>query len=87
MSSPNTSRVRLESLHISPADHPGFRATADYVPQVGERVQTTEGEAEVMRVLGRVTGGGRLLELCLDERPQPPFFASSLNVLIKDDVG
>jgi len=86
MISPNTSRVRLESLRISSDDHPGFHASDDYVPQVGERVQTTEGEAEVFRVLGRVTGGGRLLELHLDERPKPPFFASSLNVLIKDDV-
>ena len=85
MISPNTSRVRLESLRVTSADYPGFQARSDYVPQVGERVQTTEGEAEVIRVLGRVTGGGRLLELHLDERPKPPFFASSLNVLIRDD--
>jgi hypothetical protein len=52
---------------------------------VGERVQTTEGAAEVIGVLTRVTGG-RLLELRLEERPKPPFFAASNNVLIMDDV-
>lgn len=82
----NTSRVRMDTLRIAPTAHSGFHAAPDYVPQVGERVQTTEGPAEVIEVLSRVTGG-RLLELRLEERPKPPFFAASHNVLIRDDVG
>lgn len=85
MASQNTSRVRLETVRITSKVHSGFHADPDYVPKVGERVQTTEGAAEVIGVLTRVTGG-RLLELRLDERPKPPFFAASHNVLIMDDV-
>jgi len=83
MSSNNTSRLRPESLSIASTAHTGFHASPEYVPQVGEKVQTTEGAAEVIRVLTRVTGG-RLLELRLEERPSPPFFAASHNVLIRD---
>ncbi len=85
MASQNTSRVRLETVRIASTAHSGFHAAPDYVPQVGERVQTTEGAAEVISVLTRVTGG-RLLELRLEERPKPPFFAASHNVLIRDEV-
>ena len=85
MASQNTSRVRAETVRIGSTVYPGFHAAPDYVPQVGEGVQTTEGPAEVIRVLTRVTGG-RLLELRLDNRPTPPFFAASNNVLIRDDV-
>ena len=83
MPSHNTSRVGAESVRIASIAHTGFRAAPEYVPSVGERVQTTEGGAEVIRVLTRVTGG-RLLELRLEERPNPPFFAASHNVLISD---
>ena len=85
MSSSNMSRARAASVRIAPDDHPGFHASPDYVPEVGERVKTTEGEAEVVKVLTRLTGGRRLLELRLDERPKPPFFAASDNVLVQDD--
>jgi len=85
MASQNTSRVRAETLRIASTTHSGFHAAPDYLPQVGEMVLTTEGPAEVIRVLSRVTGG-RLLELRLEKRPKPPFFAASHNVLIKDDV-
>ena len=81
----NTSRVRAETVRIASAPHSGFHAAPGYVPLVGEGVQTTEGAAEVIRVLTRVTGG-RLLELRLEKRPKPPFFAASHNVLIRDDV-
>jgi hypothetical protein len=86
MASQNTSRVRGNTVRIESITHPGFHAAPDYVPQVGEVVQTTEGVAEVIRVLTRVTRG-RLLELRLEERPKPPFFAASHNVLVRDDVG
>jgi hypothetical protein len=73
----------VESVRIGSTASPGFHAVPGYVPEVGERVQTTEGAAEVVRVLTRVTGG-RLLELRLDDRPKPPFFAASHNVLVED---
>ena len=85
MASQNTSRVRVDTVRIASTTHSGYRAAPDYIPQVGEGVQTTEGAAEVIRVLTRVTGG-RLLELRLEKRPKPPFFAASHNVLIKDGV-
>ncbi len=83
MAKPNTSRARLDTIRIGTVTHPGFHSDPDYVPQVGERVQTTEGEGEVVQVLNRVTGG-RLLELRLKDRPKPPFFAASHNVLVED---
>ena len=83
MPSQNTSRLRVESIRIGSTAHPGFHAVPGYIPEVGERVQTTEGAAEVVRVLTRVTGG-RLLELSLEVRPRPPFFAASHNVLVED---
>lgn len=86
MTSQNTSRMRAETLRIETNAHSGFHAAPDYVPQVGERVHTTEGAAEVIKVLTRITGG-RLLELRLDERPKPPFFAASHNVLVRDEIG
>lgn len=84
MASQNTSRLRAETVRIASTDHLGFHAAPDYIPKVGEWVQTTEGPAEVIRVLSRVTGG-RLLELCLAKRAKPPFFAASNNVLVRDD--
>jgi len=85
MASSNMSRARAASVRIVPSDHPGFHASPDYVPSVGEHVKTTEGKAEVVKVLTRLTGGRRLLELRLEEQPKPPFFAASDNVLIQDD--
>jgi len=86
LADPTTSRLRRDQIRIGSTSRAGFHAKAAYVPKVGERVQTTEGEAEVVRVLNRVTGG-RLLELRLSERPTPPFFAASHNVLIEDESG
>jgi hypothetical protein len=86
MASQKTSRVRAETVRIASTNPAGFHAAPEYIPRVGEMVHTTEGAAEVIRVLTRVTGG-RLLELRLEKRPKPPFFAASHNVLIKDDVG
>ncbi len=86
MASQNTARMRVDKLRIASIDEPGFHADPDYVPQAGELVHTTEGAAKVVRVLNRVTGGGRLLELRLEARLSPPFFAASHNVLVKDDA-
>lgn len=86
MASQKTSRVRAETVRIASTQPAGFHAAPDYIPQVGEWVYTTEGAAEVIQVLTRITGG-RLLELRLEKRPKPPFFAASHNVLIQDGEG
>lgn len=72
-----------QPIRIRSIERPGFSAIPRYVPKAGDLVETTEGEAVVVRVLNRVTGG-RLLELRLTERPDPPFFAASDNILVED---
>ena len=80
----NMARVRRESLEISSVERPGWHEGDGRIPDVGECVYCVEGEAEVVKILGRVGDGSRLLELKLDDRPKP-FFASSSNVLLKLD--
>jgi hypothetical protein len=46
-------------------------------------VQTNEGAAVVIRILGRTSGGGRLLELSMDDGRKDPFFAGSANVMVR----
>lgn len=82
---PETSSPRPLDIRIASTTRPGFHAEPGYVPQVGERVETTEGEAEVVRILNRVTRG-RLLELRLKDRPTPAFFAASSNILVGDGL-
>ena len=82
----NMARVRRESLESSSIDRPGWHGGSERIPDVGENVYCVEGEAEVVRILGRVGDGSRLLELKLDDRPKP-FFASSSNVLLRLDQG
>ncbi len=82
----NTARVRRDSLRISSVELPGWQAGSGRIPSVGESVHCVEGQAEVMRILGRISDGGRLLELRLSERPKVPFFAASSNVLLQLDA-
>ena len=87
MSEGNTSRTSRESLRISSVEPAGWQsAPSGHVPSTGEAVYCTEGPAEVVRVLGRISDGSRLLELRCSTRPQP-FFAASSNVLIRHDSG
>lgn len=81
----SSSRIRAEDLRISSVDRPGWCVVPGRVPEVGARVWCVEGPAEVLRILGRVGDGSRLLELQLPDRPKTPFFASSANVLHRDD--
>lgn len=85
----SSSRIRAEDLRISSVERPGWRLVPGLVPEVGARVLCVEGPAEVVRILGRVGDGGRLLELMLPDRPKTPFFASSANVLhrAEHDIG
>lgn len=80
MATHNTSRLQRESLEVSSVERPGWTATSD-VPSPGSRVFCLEGEAEVVRVLGKVSDGSRLLELSLPDRPKS-YFASSANILV-----
>ncbi len=80
-----TSHVRRNTLRIETLERPGWHAAALRVPEVGECVHCIEGQAEVVRVLGKVGDGSRLLELRLHHRPKVPFFAAASNVLQQDD--
>ena len=82
----NTTRVRRESLQIESVEKPGWATGSGRVPRVGETVQCVEGQAEVVKVLGRVSDGSRLLELRLPDRPKEPFFAASSNILLQSDT-
>ena len=84
MSHPDTSRVRRDSLRISSVDRPGWEISPGRVPEPGERIWCTEGQAEVVRLLGRTSDGSRLIELRCESRPHP-FFASSSNVMFRSD--
>ena len=82
----NMARVPLEQIRVESLELPGWHAGSERIPSVGENVHCIEGQAEVVRVLGKTSDGGRLLELCLPERPKVPFFAASSNVLVKVDA-
>jgi hypothetical protein len=82
----NIGRVRREGLSISFVHRTGWETGSERVPLVGETVHCVEGEAEVVRVCGRVGDGSRLLELRLPDRPKVPFFAASSNVLMQEDA-
>ena len=84
MSNSNSSRVPRESLNISSIEKPGWHLSPGRVPRPGEQIYCLEGQAEVIRVLGRTSDGSRLLELLCESRPQP-FFASSSNILFRSE--
>ena len=85
MASSNMSRQRRELLKVESMSRPGFRSVPGHVPKAGDRVYCADGEAEVVQVLSKLSDGGRLLELRLDDRPKPSFFAASSNVLVRDE--
>lgn len=87
MSSNNRAPARRDTLRVAATERPGWRAPDESIPVVGERVFCAEGEADVVRVLGRTSDGSRLLELHLRGGPTTPYFASSTNVLRRDEKG
>ena len=76
----NTSRVPRKLLDISSHPQEGWEVRQD-TPPVGTVVLSVEGLAKVVRVLGKVTDGSRLLELEIVDREGPSFFAATSNVL------
>lgn len=81
MASNNRARLRRDSLRVASTEHPGWSASGERVPGVGDTVLCAEGEAEVVRILGRTSDGSRLLELQLIRGSKAPYFAASSNVL------
>ena len=82
----NTSRIARELLRISSHAKEGWEVSAR-TPAVGAQVVSVEGMAKVVRVLGKVSDGSRLLELQIVDRDGPSFFAASSNVLQEQPPG
>jgi hypothetical protein len=80
----NTSEVRRAALRIASVEPVGWEGVSGRTPGVGEQVYCLEGPGEVVKVLGRVSDGSRLLEIRLPDR-KPPFFAASSNVLVRPE--
>ena len=76
----NTSRVARALLRISSHAREGWEVS-ERTPRVGAEVHSVEGLAKVVRVLGKVSDGSRLLELRIVDRDGPSFFAATSNVL------
>jgi len=75
-------RIERESLTVNHEARPGWITALDRLPMAGEEVFCTAGAGTVVRVLGRTSDGGRLLELKLTEGDGKPFFAAASNVLL-----
>jgi hypothetical protein len=80
----NTSRVARQLLNISSHSQEGWEVS-ETTPTIGAEVLSIEGRATVVRVLGKVSDGSRLLELEIVHRDGPSFFAATSNVLQKED--
>lgn len=74
-------RIRTDELHVDTEAHPDWINGKDQLPTAGERVFCTAGLAEVVKVLGKVSDGSRLLELRIEGVTQP-FFVAASNVLV-----
>jgi hypothetical protein len=70
-------RIRTEELHVDLDAYPDWVSGKEQQPETGARVFCTGGLAEVVRVLGKVSDGSRLLELRLEGVSQPYFVAAS----------
>jgi hypothetical protein len=75
---------RAEDVRVDPVLRPGWITAADRLPDPGEKVYCSEGQAEVVRLLGK-TESGRLLELKVEDGRRAPFFAAAGNVLVSPD--
>jgi hypothetical protein len=74
-------RIRADELHVDLATYPEWVSGKEQLPETGTRVFCTAGLAEVVRILGKVSDGSRLLELRLDDVNQP-FFVAASNVRV-----
>lgn len=74
-------RIRTEELHVDLDTYPDWVSGQDRLPEPGARVFCTAGLADVVKVLGKVSDGSRLLELRVDGSSQP-FFVAASNVRV-----
>jgi hypothetical protein len=83
MTTNNSATRRLSAeLHVDTAARPGWVSGLERVPVVGEEVFCAAGIGRVVKVLGRISDGSRLLEVKLDAPEAKPFFAAASNVLV-----
>lgn len=78
---------RTKDLKVDPANCPGWVSGTERMPAKGERVQTNEGTGVVVRIFGKTTDGGRLIELSMDDGRKPPFFAAVANIMVQPVAG
>jgi hypothetical protein len=72
----------IRDVQVDPTSQPGWVSGLQRLPACGEQVETSEGAATVIAILGK-TGGGRLLHLAMDDGRKHPFFAAQANVLVR----
>jgi ribosomal protein S28E/S33 len=83
MNGNGSNRIREEDMYVNRDAHPGWPTAAERAVKAGDEVLCVNGEAEVVKVLGRTGDGSRLLELKLKSVPgAKPFFAAASNVLV-----
>jgi len=73
-------------VQVDRASHPDWVTAEDRLPARGEHVHTHEGSAIVVAILGKTGGGGRLIELAMDDGRKHPFFAAAANVLVEREA-
>ena len=76
----------VRDVRVDRAAHPEWITALDRLPARGERVHTLEGPATVVAILGKTQGGGRLLELAMDDGRKRPYFAAAANILVERDA-
>lgn len=74
-------RIRTEELHVDLDAYPDWVSGKEQLPEAGARVFCTAGMADVVKILGKVSDGSRLLELRIDGSTQP-FFVAASNVRV-----
>ena len=81
MANNNSRAPRKDSLMVDPVLRPGWITGLERLPEPGEEVYCTQGQAQVVKLLGKTAGSGRLIELKLADQ-RSPFFAAASNILV-----
>ena len=86
MSSPQRKPRGVRDVRVDRTTHPDWVTALERLPTRGERVHTLEGPATVVAILGKTEGGGRLLQLSMEDGRTHPYFASAANVLVEPET-
>ena len=73
----------IRDVLVDPSSQPGWVTALVRLPERGEHVETSEGGATVVAILGKTAASGRLLELSMDDGRTHAFFAAAGNVLVR----